>query len=173
MAKKPLPPLRVRLAVCAAGLAVAACAWAVRPWLQEQGSVMVEAKTAGCLPWQVYWYDKKQTYRPLRRNDVILFPARGMAPVIPDGLPVGKLVAGLPGDKVEIRNGNVYINGSLIADVRYGAGKLGKPVDYWDTAYRLEDDEIFVFGTEKHSWDSRYWGPHRASMVRGRLLPLF
>ena len=171
--KKPLPPLRTRLLVMLAGAAVTAMAWQVRPLLQERWALMYEKKQAGCLPWQLYWFDKKQPKPLLRRGDLILFPARGMEPVITNGRPIGKTVAGLPGDEVRIVQGQVYINGRLLADVSYGATKLDKPIDYWDKTYRLGKDEIFVFGSETYSWDSRYWGPYPAALVRGRLRLLF
>lgn len=173
MPGKVLPSLKTRLLVSAVGIAVFAAAWAARPLLQQRGALLFEAKVQGCLPWQLYWYDKQQEKRPLQRGDIILFPARGMAPVIADGQPIGKMVVGLPGDEVRITEGNVYINGGLIADVRYGAAKLGKPPTFWDKTYRLDRDEVFVFGSEQHSWDSRYWGPYPLSMVRGRLVPVF
>ena len=173
MPKQALPPLKIRLLVSAIGIAVFTAAWAARPLLQQHGALLFEAKVQGCLPWQLYWYDKQQERRPLQRGDIILFPARGMVPVIADGQPIGKMVAGLPGDEVRIAGGNVYINGRLIADVRYGAAKLGKPPTFWDKTYRLDRDEVFVFGSEQHSWDSRYWGPYPLSMVRGRLVPVF
>lgn len=171
--KKPLPPLRTRLLVLLSGVAASALAWQARPLLQERWALMYEKKQAGCLPWQFYWFDKKQPKPVLRRGDLILFPARGMEPVIAEGKPIGKTVAGLPGDEVRIVQGRVYINGHLLTDVSYGVAKLGKSINYWDKTYRLGKDEIFVFGSEPHSWDSRYWGPYPAALVRGRLHLLF
>lgn len=86
--KKPLPPLRTRLLVLLSGVAASALAWQARPLLQERWALMYEKKQAGCLPWQFYWFDKKQPKPVLRRGDLILFPARGMEPVIAEGKPL-------------------------------------------------------------------------------------
>ena len=76
MPKQALPPLKTRLLVSAVGIAVFAAAWAVRPLLQQRGALLFEAKVQGCLPWQLYWYDKRQPRRPLRRGDIILMVNR-------------------------------------------------------------------------------------------------
>lgn len=171
------PSLRTRLLVALAGVAAVGAVYELRPYIAPKGTLLLEGKVEGCLPWEAYWYDRQTSERQAastwRRHDLILFPARGMMPVIADGQPIGKMVAGVAGDEIRIEAGNVYINGVLCADVRYGAAKLNKPLNYWDTRYRLKDDELFVFGSERHSWDSRYWGPYPAHLVRGRIRPVF
>lgn len=48
---------------------------------------MLERKITGCLPWDVYWWKKQQAVLPLARYGVILFPSRGMEPVIEEVSP--------------------------------------------------------------------------------------
>lgn len=141
--------------------------------VSERYGFMLERTISGCLPWSVYLWDKTETVGQLERYDLVLFPAKNMQPVLDDGEPVGKLVAGLPGDTVTVRNGDLYINGKFLGDVRYAARKWNKPLTSWDTEYRLGKDEIFVYGTEKHSYDSRYWGPYPVNALAGRLRVLF
>ncbi len=44
---------------------------------------------------------------------------------------------------------------------RYGAKRLNKTRNHWDTRYVLGADEIFVYGSEERSYDSTYyWGPY-------------
>ncbi len=141
--------------------------------ITERYGIMLERTISGCLPWSVYLWDKTEAVGQLERYDLVLFPAKNMQPVLADGETVGKLVAGLPGDRVTVKNGNLYINGRFLGDVRYVASKWNKPLTAWDTEYRLGKDEVFVYGTEKHSYDSRYWGPYPVSALVGRLRVLF
>jgi len=36
----------------------------------------------------------------------------------------------------------------------------------------LNKDQVFLMGTTKESFDSRYWGPVRRDSIIGRALPL-
>ena len=66
--------------------------------------LLLEPTTAGCLPWDLYlWVGQKDKPVEFARYDLVAFPARKMAPYVPDGTNIGKMVAGLPGDTVEIR----------------------------------------------------------------------
>lgn len=136
------------------------------------GNIYYEKQVSKCLPWNVYWYSKEK-FPVICRNDLVLFPAKNMQPVIKNGMPIAKIVVGIPGDIIEIKNGNVFINNVFIVDVRYRANKLNKPINNWDKKYRLKNDELFLLGSEKSSWDSRYWGPYPARFVYGHLQPLF
>ena len=142
-------------------------------YFAERYALMLESTVSGCLPWSVYFWNKQEQIGTLKRYDLVLFPAKKMMPVLADGAPVGKLVAGLPGDQITVKNGRLYINGRFLGDVSYVARKWHKPMDSWDTSYRLGKDEIFVYGTEKHSYDSRYWGPYSIGSVVGRMHVLF
>lgn len=71
---------------------------------------------------------------------------------------VMKQVAGVPGDHVVIKDGKVFVNGTLKVSGLALAGL------YHHTPLELERDEVvppgkvFVLGTHPHSDDSRYWG---------------
>jgi conjugative transfer signal peptidase TraF len=76
--------------------------------------------------------------------------------------PVGKTVLGLPGDIVHIRWELV-----LAVDT---AGRSLKHFPFG--FYRLKPGEIWLFGSNSHSWDSRYYGPIPVGAVRASLSPL-
>jgi len=96
-----------------------------------------------------------------------------MQPIAKDGLPVGKMVMGVAGDKVRIENGQLFINDKYLSSLKYGSDRLGKPINFWDKEYIIPEGKIFVFGTEKKSWDSRYWGLYDISGIRANIQPLF
>jgi signal peptidase I len=80
-----------------------------------------------------------------------------------------KRVIGLPGDLVEIRDRQVYINGERL-DEPY----INEPCDAGrcrDSRWQLDDDEYFVMGDNRnHSSDSRAFGPVNIRFIVGEAL---
>jgi signal peptidase I len=112
----------------------------------------------------------------VRRGDVIVFkyPADPERDFI-------KRVVGLPGERVELRERRVLINGQPIDDphARYPdvpGGRPPRPGDVRD-AYgpvTVPERQYFVMGDNRdNSEDSRYWGFLPASYVKGRALFIY
>ena len=100
------------------------------------------------------------------RGDVVVF----MPPVSTTDEFI-KRVVGLPGEKIMIKDGKVYINAELlpesyVADTVKTAGGTflsdGKE-------YEVPADQYFVLGDNRpNSSDSRYWGPITKKAMSGR-----
>ena len=93
-----------------------------------------------------------------QRGDVIVF----RSPRSPDEDLV-KRVVGLPNETVEIRNGQVLVNGHLVDEASYFRGSIGRDTP----AQRIPEDSYFVLGDNRlQSRDSRDIGSvPRASIV--------
>ena len=115
--------------------------------------------------WTIALFDtNKDIVSKLQRSDIIVFGF----PSNPE-MNMVKRIIGLPGDKVEIRGDQVYVNDQVI-DEPYGINAGAITVNYGGTPLQLADDEFFVMGDNRpNSSDSRSWGPLKKDLIRGKL----
>jgi len=113
--------------------------------------------------------------RDLRRQDIIVFK-------YPNELNKDyvKRVIGLPGEKFEIKNKEVYINDRLLEEKYkvHSDTQIISKNDYYHYDNNIRDNfgpvtvppgEVFAMGDNRdNSSDSRYWGFLPVSLVKGR-----
>lgn len=77
-----------------------------------------------------------------------------------------KRIIGLPGEKISIQSGKVYVNGQLLSEPYLTSSITTTP----DMTRTLQPNEYFVLGDNRAvSSDSRAWGPVPASFIVGRV----
>ncbi|WP_409341554.1 signal peptidase I [Paenibacillus sp. MBLB4367] len=77
-----------------------------------------------------------------------------------------KRVIGLPGDVVDMKDGQVYVNGNRLEEPYARGATYSKGLAL---PYAVPDDKLFVMGDNReHSTDSRELGPIALSSVEGR-----
>jgi signal peptidase I len=115
--------------------------------------------------------------REIRRQDIVVFkypdePERDFI----------KRVIGLPGDTVELRAKQIYINGQALEEpyVHYlSPASTGGEVTSLDVRERygpvtVPPDQYFVMGDNRdNSQDSRYWGFLPRAHVKGKALMIY
>jgi signal peptidase I len=117
--------------------------------------------------------------RPIRRGDIIVFKY----PDQPDRDFI-KRVIGLPGETVELKKKQVYINGQAIDEHTYVHFLTPPSADAQEvTAYDVREnfgpvtvppDHYFMMGDNRdNSEDSRYWGFMPRSYVKGKALIIY
>lgn len=104
-------------------------------------------------------------------QDVARFAAaRGY---LPQSVPVLKLVAAASGQRVCVKDGAVFVDGTLVAHTLDYDGKQ-RPLSAWKHCRTLQVGELFLLNpAHAASFDSRYFGPLDVSFVRGRAIALW
>ena len=76
--------------------------------------------------------------------------------------PALKIIIGVPGDHISLRNQMLVINGILQPTYRLlTRDSKGRPMKrFWNGPYTVPRDRFLLLSDYKpNSWDSRYWGP--------------
>lgn len=90
-----------------------------------------------------------------KRFDIIMF-------TLPDNSVLIKRVIGLPGEELEYKSNNLYVNGSIVRE-----SFLKEGTEDFETM-PIPDGEIFVMGDNRdHSTDSRVFGTVPVSHILG------
>jgi signal peptidase I len=101
----------------------------------------------------------------IHRGDIVVFkrpPAEAGDPTIKDLI---KRVVGLPGDTIEARNGQVYINGQPLKESYLPPGTVTTNLPL----QKISPGQYFVMGDNRtNSKDSRYIGTIPGSLIVGR-----
>ncbi len=111
--------------------------------------------------------------RQPKRGDVIVF----VAPQDPKKDFIKRLI-GLPGETVEIRGGNIYINGILNkGTLLYNRTYYNKPESAFGEeghVVKVPEDSYYVLGDNSaSSLDSRYWGFVPKKNILGKAIVIF
>ena len=109
------------------------------------------------------WERSLLPVRDVRRGDIVVFKY----PLEPE-IDYIKRIVGLPGDTVEARHGNLFVNGveqrELFVNEAYRHGEFMPP-------FTVPPDNYFAMGDHRdRSADSRVWGPLPKDLVKGRAL---
>ena len=105
--------------------------------------------------------------RDVRRGDIVVF----RSPEDPR-IDMVKRCVGVPGDRIEVRNKQLFVNGVAVDDdgvTRHvDPFHVGRPRDEFGPVV-VPADSYFCMGDNRdNSNDSRFWGPLPRSLIKGR-----
>ena len=125
--------------------------------------------------------EKLMPGRAVQRGDIVVF----RSPENPT-LDLVKRCIGVPGDRIEVSEKQLYINGQRVEDSTYAQHvdmNTYPDRDFFRPDLRKRDNfgpyevpkgHYFCMGDNRdHSYDSRFWGPVPAHMVKGRALIIY
>ena len=125
------------------------------------------------LPGQYVLVDKlTPRWTPYSRGEIVVFdPPDTWAP--DSDVPYIKRVIGLPGDRIELRDGAVFVNDVKLEEPYVfednGASQPSEPTPGGASHWQVPDGDLFVMGDHRgESADSRAFGPTAVSHVIGR-----
>jgi signal peptidase I len=85
---------------------------------------------------------------------------------------VFKRIVGLPGEKVDLINGSVSINGTILAESYLVAGTQTEPQGT-SSSWQVGAQELFMLGDARPtSSDSRMYGPVSIASVKGHAVAI-
>jgi len=115
-------------------------------------------------------------WRDPKRQQIIIFKPPYGKPDQPDLI---KRVIGLPGDKIAIHDGSVWINGAKLQE-NYTTGPTELPSHYellpsfQGVPLTVPENQYFVMGDNRgNSYDSRYWGCVPRSAILGTPVAIY
>jgi signal peptidase I len=110
--------------------------------------------------------------REVRRGDVVVF----RSPETPT-LDLVKRCVAVGGDTVQLVNQQLYVNGRKVQDAGYALHKgspVFSPLQYNFGPILVPAGHYFCMGDNRdNSYDSRFWGPLPAHLVKGRALFIY
>lgn len=130
----------------------------------------IDGQKVRCLPWSVFIV-KSEVPRVIKPGDLVQYRTGKVGHGF-DGLIAVKMVGAVPGDRVEIRDDELFINGQtrdrlwLIKTLRAKPGQF-------DRSFVVPPGEYLMLGTSRESFDSRYWGTVKQEQLLGSAIPVF
>ena len=106
-----------------------------------------------------------------KRGDVVIFKAPSTESCAADECEYIKRVIGIPGDKVMIKGGQVYLNGKLLDQTFLPNGVLTEQEEYMQEGVEITvpDGQYLCFGDNReHSRDGRAFGPINKDLIVGK-----
>jgi signal peptidase I len=147
---------------------------AIQTFVAQPYKVQQSSMETTLMPGEYVLVDKlTPRWSPYTRGDIVVFdPPETWAPG-GGGVPFIKRVIGLPGDRVELRDGKVYVNGTALEEPYVyeedGRAQPTDPTPGGASTWVVPDAELLVMGDHRRdSADSRSFGPIEVSHVIGR-----
>ena len=180
----PQPRSRLRVRIVLAGFAavgLAALAWAA--FVSPLPRLTYNPSDSVAVGWyRIEPFDPHTALlsRPLSVDSIVLVPLPAEAAALaaqrgylPTRIPLLKRVGAVAPQEVCIVGRSVRIDGVPVA-AALPADRMGRPLPSWQQCRRLEPGELFLLSvTNPASFDSRYFGPVRASAVLGLAHPVW
>lgn len=140
----------------------------------QRFTIGVNQADVSCLQVNVLLVDTSDTQ--VEQGELVLIRYHKNLMHLEKGARIGKLVAGVPGDEITFSQDMLLVNGmpfTQVSSMRPLLNYLQTKITDYQTTYKLADDEYFLVGDTIQSFDSRYWGPVKATQIIGQAYAIF
>lgn len=142
-------------------------------YLNANWHLAIDPQVVKCLPYD-YFVVAQNKPEDIVSGRFYRYTAVGLAPVMKDGTPLVKIAAAVAGDKVDVNEKGIFINGKKWGDVNsYVMNKTSRSLASVTRSYVVAPGEVLLLGTLPRSYDGRYFGPVAIKQVTGRAFPLW
>lgn len=142
-------------------------------WVSANWNLSFDPQKVKCLPYFLY-IQAKGDPGMIERGKIYTYKARGLKPIVPDGTTMGKIAAGVPGDRVLVNDRGIFINGEFFGPLNdYVITKVKLAREDLFKEYVIPDGKYLMLGTLPRSYDGRYWGLVDHKQLAGRAYPVW
>ena len=145
-------------------------------WFGSLYTIALNTQDIKCLPGTVFLLSHQlpQASELQRESMYWYFTQDEFQPFAPAGVPIGKMLAGLPGDRVEVTAQGISINGKKWGELSDTVlSSIGQTRASVSRSFVLAADEVLMLGTLPRSFDGRYLGPIKLDRIQGRSRRVF
>lgn len=154
----------------AACVIFAVAAFAVAGEIANGWRVGKDMTVEPCLPYRFYLI---KLGMPIpERGEVVSFRTSGQQPFA-DDLIFTKIVLGMPGEKVVVTAEGAQVAGKFLPFTQRALTGIKRTGESLARTYTLGEGEYFMYATNPNAFDSRYYGPIKASKFIGESTPLW
>ncbi len=143
-------------------------------WYAKHYRIVFPLQKEACLPdWNLAWVDFAD--RAPKRGDVYAFHAKGIkvrlsdgGEYFADGTQMMKVVAGVPGDRIDVGADVTRVNGVVEGTGLALLKTVNKPPEEIVRHVVVPPGHYFFMGRTYNSYDGRYWGFVSADQIIGK-----
>lgn len=135
--------------------------------VQENHRIGVISTAERCIEGDFFWLSIDHDIE-IERGEKYFFKSKELEPLLADGSILIKYAAGLPGDRITVKDGAIFINGEKWGDLSESLiAKSSVPLNAADREYVIAEDEVLMLGDLPRSVDGRYLGPIKSERLMG------
>ena len=149
------------------GLPILVLVFAGMLYLGARFTLGVNGQVQKCLPPYSFFLVDRHDDRLERGRTLAFWAGLRMAPWFPPDLMVVKRLVGLPGDRIVVSAEATTVNGVVVGEGLDVAPTLARPAGDFVRELVLGEDELWIMGDTRDSFDARYWGPLPTHQVIG------
>ena len=117
-----------------------------------------------------YWIDQERVSRGDYALSRVPKRVRNLVETrqyLPSDVPLIKRVMGIEGDEICRRGREILVDRATIAMAQI-TDRLGRELPQWQGCYTISADQVFLLQNHPQSFDGRYFGPVKRSLIIGR-----